>query len=335
MSAAPEVTFFMLVTDADALIAEYAIRSYRLLRREKINFRLRVYGNCLSPIVRDRYFPRWQKYSFVELDDNRAHVTPNYPKAGTLITSPEGFSHPLYGDWETCATIWYRELQKLPTPFVATVDADFEILDPAFVEEAMERLRSAPDLAGVSSTYGPDRPAHYETYRQQTVFMHQRWDTWFCIYRKSCLDVGISPYLHEQTTADGMVHVYDAFGYLQHALLAKGWRFEAVGPEFQNQFIHYAAFVQNQHVTTRNIAAYRRYRILMHRGLIPRLGFKGARGRLNRWVGYGAQELFIRRFGGVDRSRRQLQHLLNPDFNSKTLYQDRNLHAVRNDGVTH
>ena len=90
MSAAPEVTFFMLVTDPCALIADYAIRSYRLLERAKIDFRLRVYGNCLSPLVRDRYFPRWQKYPFVEFDDNQAHVTENYPRRGSKITSPEG-----------------------------------------------------------------------------------------------------------------------------------------------------------------------------------------------------------------------------------------------------
>ena len=322
MGSAPEVTFFMLVTDADALIADYAIRSYRLLERAKIDFRLRVYGNCLSPPVRDRYFPRWQEYPFVELDDNCRLVTSDYPKAGATITSPEGFSFPLYGDWETCATIWSRELEKLPAQFVATVDADFEILDPAFVKQALERLRSAPDLAGVSSSHGPDRPAHHETYRQRTVFMHQRWETWFCIYRKSCLDVEVSPFLYEETAADGTVHVYDAYGYLQHALLAKGWRFEAVGREFQNQFMHYGAFVQNQSITTRNVAAYRRYRILMHRGLCPRLGFKGARGRLNRWVGYGVYELFMRRFGGVDRSRQQLQHLLNPEFSAEKLYPD-------------
>lgn len=322
MSAAPVITFFMLVTDADALIADSAIRSYRLLARAKIDFRLRVYGNCLSPFVRDRYFPRWGKLPYVELDDNRRHVTPDYPRIGYIVTSPEGVSHPLSGKWETCATIWMRELPQLPTPFVATVDADFEILDPTFAIWALERLRSAPDLAGVSTSYGPDRPAHYETYSRRTVFMHQRWDTWFCIYRKAVFTGGASPYYYEKTEADGTVHVYDACGYLQHALLAQGWRFEAVGPESQNQFIHYTSFVQNQNVTTRTIAAYRRCRILMHRGLIPRLGFKGARGRLNRWVGYGVYELFMRRFGGVDRSRQQLQHLLNPEFSAEKLYPD-------------
>ena len=322
MSAAPEVTFFMLVTDPCALIADYAIRSYRLLEHVNIDFRLRVYGNCLSPLVRDRYFPRWQKYPFVELDDNRAHVTETYPRRGMKIKSPEGVPFTIDGNYELCPTVWGRELPKLPAPFVATVDADFEILDPAFVKWALERLRAAPDLAGVSSSHGPDRPAHHETYRQRDVFMHQRWDTWFCIFRKSCLDAGVSPFLYEEPRADGTVHVYDAFSHLQHALLAQGWRFEAVGPEGQNQFIHYTSFGQNQNVTTRTIAAYRRYRILMHRGLVPRLGFKGARGRLNRWVGYGVYELFMRRFGGVDRARQRFQHLLNPDFDVERLYRD-------------
>ena len=322
MSAAPEVTFFMLVTDPCALIADYAIRSYRLLARAKIDFRLRVYGNCLSPLVRDRYFPRWGKLPYVELDDNRQYVNPDYPLRGQYIISPEGVKHVMPGNYELCPVAWDRELPKLPTPFVATVDADFEILDAAFVKQALDRLRSAPDLAGVSSTFSPDRPTHRETYSHRTVFMHQQWNTWFCIYRKLCLGLGPSCHYYENSAPDGTVHIYDAYSHLQHALLAQGWRFEAVGPEGQNQFIHYTSFGQNQTVTTRTIAAYRRYRILLHRGLVPRLGFKGARGRLNRWVGYGAYELFMRRFGGVDRSRQQFQHLANPDFDAARLYRD-------------
>lgn len=322
MGSAPEVTFFMLVTDPCALIADYAIRSYRLLARAKIDFRLRVYGNCLSPFVRDRYFPRWGKLPYVELDDNRAHVTPDYPRKGQYITSPEGVSHVLSWNCEPPPIVWDRELRRLPSPYVAPVDADFEILDPAFVRHAMERLRQDNYLAGVSASHGEDRPNHRETYSDRIVFMHQRWDSWFCIYRKRCLDLGPSCHYFETQTADGTIHVYDAFGYLQQTLLAQGWRFEAVPPECQNQFIHYTSFGQNQTVTARTIAAYRRYRILLHRGLIPRLGFKGARGRLNRWVGYGAYELFMRRFGGVDRSRQQFQHLANPDFDVERLYRD-------------
>ena len=322
MSAAPEVTFFMLVTDPCALIADYAIRSYRLLARANVDFRLRVYGNCLSPLVRDRYFPRWEKYPFVELDDNRAHVTSDYPRRGQFTVSPEGIAHVLPGDCEPPPIVWERELRRLPSSLVATVDADFEILAPAFVKKALERFRNAPDLAGYSANHGADRPGHHETYSQRTVFMHQRWESWFCIYRKSCIDLGPSCHYYEYVDPDGMVHTYDAFSYLQHALLAQGLRFESVGPESQNQFIHYTSFGQNQNVTTRTIAAYRRYRILMHRGLIPRLGFKGARGRLNRWVGYGVYELFMRRFGGVDRARQRFQHLLNPDFDVERLYRD-------------
>ena len=322
MGSAPEVTFFMLVTDPCALIADYAIRSYRLLARAKIDFRLRVYGNCLSPFVRDRYFPRWGKLPYVELDDNRAHVTDDYPRPDYPLRSPEGIAQIISGRWETPPTIWNRELRKLHSPFVATVDADFEILDSAFVVRALERLRSSANLAGISSDYGPDRPEHNETYSRRSVFMHQRWDTWFCIYRKACLEVGVTPFYYETIDTAGVIHAYDAFSYLQHALLAQSWRFEAVSPECQNQFIHYTSFGQNQTVTARTIAAYRRYRILLHRGLIPRLGFKGARGRLNRWVGYGAYELFMRRFGGVDRSRQQFQHLANPDFDVERLYRD-------------
>ena len=321
MSAAPEVTFFMLVTDADAIIADYSIRSYRLLAQRKIDFRLCVYGNCLSPGIADRYYPKWKRYPYVDIRDNREHVTPTYPRRGYSFTSPEGVPQMLMGDWETCATIWAREVPSLPSPLVATVDADFEILKPGFIKFAIDRLNVSPDLAGISSDYDPDRPSHNETYSCRTVFMHQRWHTWFCIYRKAYLDIDVSPYYYEEMNSDGEVHVHDAYGYLQHTLMDRhGLRFEVLGAKWRGQHIHYGSFVQNQKIHLGNVAVYRRLRILMKRGLIPRLGFTGNLGRLNRWVGYGIHELFMRRFGGVDRSRGELQHLLNPDFSSDDLY---------------
>lgn len=258
----------------------------------------------------------------MDIRDNRKYITADYPKPGSTVVSPEGTARVLNGDWEWSDTVWTRELPTFTTPFVATVDADFEILEPGFVRQGLELLRADPKLAGVSTNYEPDNPECHNSYDGRTLYLHQRWGAWFCIYRKCCLDIGVSHYYQESTASDGAIHVYDGGGYLQHALIERGWRFQSLDPEWQRQFIHYTAFGQNQKITDRNVAAYRRYRILMKNGLIPRLGFKGHRGRLNRWVGYGIYELFMRRFGGVDKSRQKLQYLLNPEFTAEQLYKN-------------
>lgn len=321
MSALPGITFFMPVTDSCAMIADYAIRSYRLLRREKIDYRLCVYANTLSSRVARKYFPKWAKWPYVEIRDNREHVTVDYPKVGAKVTSPEGVERVLNGKWEWSDTVWTRELSKFDTPFVATVDADFEILEPGFVRYALELLRADPRLAGVSTDYEADNSRFYNPYDGRMLYLHQRWHAWFCIYRNACLKIGVSHYYYESQDADHIIHAYDAGGYLQHALLERGWRFQALGKEWQRQFIHYSAFAQNNRIHARDIAAYRRYRLLMKRGLIPSMGFSGSRGRLNRWVGYGAHELFVRRFGGADRGRMKFNYVEDSGSSADRLYE--------------
>src|SRR5579859_2743391 len=61
----PEVTFFMIVTPRDVVIADYAVRSYAKIR--DLDFSLRVYSNYLLPEQKDYYFPRWEKLPYVDV----------------------------------------------------------------------------------------------------------------------------------------------------------------------------------------------------------------------------------------------------------------------------
>lgn len=115
-----KITFFMIVTDPDLVIADYAVRSYAKIRH--LNFTLRIYSNWVSSSLKKRYFPRWRKFSFVEIVDPEWHSDENKPNDPRLD-----------GPFEHCDTIWDRELKKISTPYYATVDADFEILDGRFV----------------------------------------------------------------------------------------------------------------------------------------------------------------------------------------------------------
>src|SRR3984893_4111832 len=118
----PEITFFMIVTPRDAVIADYAVRSYAKIKG--VDFSLVVYSNYLLPEQKAYYFPRWEALKFVNIARNPQHDD-DLRGIGTRIQSDA-----LEGPFEYCDPIWDRELRKISTQFVATVDADFEILHP-------------------------------------------------------------------------------------------------------------------------------------------------------------------------------------------------------------
>lgn len=298
------VTFFMIVTDSCAPIAHYCILSYRKVKKAGIPFRLVVYGNCLSRETEEWYYPKWRKLDYVDLMDNREWVGDHPPVAGEKIMTPEGVERPIVGPFELGGTIWTRELKRFTTPYIATVDADFDILDDGFVVRALEMLEGDPKLAGVSTDYSPDNPCYKDSYWNREHFLHQRWHAWFCIYRRECLLGTVS--FHEyryRDAASGQLKVFDDGALLQDSLLKQGWHFAVLPESFQRQYLHYVAFAQNRDVTPETAGLYHRYRVWQWRGLIPCLGFEGAKGRLNRWWGYFIHELYVRKFGGVNQRR--------------------------------
>src|SRR5689334_10959237 len=123
----------MIVTPRDVVIADYAVRSYRRIRN--LNFKLLVYSNYLLPEQKAYYFPRWSTYPFVDIAANAHHDLDLTSINGRIQRDS------LEGPFEYCDPIWERELRKLDTPFIATVDADFEILRPRFLRYIMDRLR--------------------------------------------------------------------------------------------------------------------------------------------------------------------------------------------------
>ena len=297
----------MLVTEPDLMIAQYAIQSFRLLQKAGFSFKLIIYGNCLSAESRGKWYPLWQKFPYVSIQDN-SELYP-YPRAliGRHITTPEGLSRRMEGPYELGATIWHREIQqkvhRFSSPFVATVDADFEILSTDFISEAISRFKNNSRLGGISTGMNPDIRNFQNKYHQCRHFLHRRLHTCFCIYRKECLNPDVS--CHEYTYRDenGQLKVFDDWGRVQDENIKRGWKFEAIGDKFPRSWIHYNAFSKNKRINFQNVVRYHRYRVWMRRGLIPSLGFDGARGRLNRWWGYGIHELFVREFGGADKAR--------------------------------
>jgi hypothetical protein len=240
----------MIVTDRDAIIADYAVSSYAKI--PNLPFRLRVYSNWLMSNLKAKHFPRWRTYPFVDIVDHEWQTDSNKP------TDPR-----LQGPYERCATIWDRELKHIDTPYHATVDADFEILDGSFVRVMIERLDSDPRLIAMSTDYAPKRPSVFDTYSQEVICLNERWETWFCIYRREALSCNVShSYREESLPGPIRRNVWDDSGYLQRTLKQTyGYDLAVVDRKFQSCFIHYGAFSQNRHIDENNVAWYRRLQI--------------------------------------------------------------------------
>src|ERR1700736_2015803 len=153
-----KITFFMLVTNRDALIADYCVKSYQSLHnklKDEIPFVLYIYCNCLDDATKQKYVPRWSAIDCVEIFDNHDKMGNIKIRAGETITSPEGIDRVRGGWCETSDELWTSELKNFKTDYIATVDADFEILRPDFIRYMIEALEQDPKLIGMSSDYTP------------------------------------------------------------------------------------------------------------------------------------------------------------------------------------
>jgi hypothetical protein len=258
----PEVTFFMIVTPRDVVIADYAISSYAKIR--DLDFKLLVYSNYLLPEQKAYYFPRWERFAFVDIARN-PHHDGDLTGIGARVNVER-----LEGPFEYCDPIWDRELRPIATPYVATVDADFEILRPRFVNFMMERLRGEPDLVAMSTDYSPTDVV-YEPYTGNTILLNERNHTWFCIYKHQAFEVStVSQAFHREILQDGPVErsCWDSCAYFQKSLRDQGLRLDHLRGRYRRDFIHYGAFSKNTTVTRESVGTFRTLAIVEN--TIPR-----------------------------------------------------------------
>jgi hypothetical protein len=248
----------MIVTPRDAVIADYAVRSYAKIRA--LDFSLVVYSNYLLPEQKAYYFPRWEALPFVDIARNPHH------DADLTDISTRIQSDALEGPFEYCDPLWDRELRRVQTPFVATVDADFEILRPGFVAHILRRMRAEPDLVGFSTDYSPTDVVH-EPYNGNTIILNERNHTWFCIYKRMAFERSqVSQAFHREMLIGAPVerNCWDSCAYFQKSLRDQGLRFDYLHDRtrFRRDFIHYGAFSKNTSVTRETVAMFRQFAIL-------------------------------------------------------------------------
>ena len=246
-----KITFFMLVTDRDIVMANYAVMSYSKIK--DISFKLQVYSNWISSDLKQKYFPVWQKFDYVEIIENNWQTDTKRPVGSTLE-----------GPFERGATVWDRELKKITTPYHATVDADFEILDAKFISVMLNKLDSDSNLVAISTDYSSTNPEQYDSYSDEIISLNERWHTWFCIYRREALQCQMSHAYYEEITSGPIRrNAWDESGYFQETLKeTHGFKLDVLDNKYQRGFIHYGAFSKNCDINETNVSLYRSLQIL-------------------------------------------------------------------------
>ncbi|MEI2582825.1 hypothetical protein [Scytonema sp. PRP1] len=251
-----KITFFMIVTDRDIVIADYAVRSYAKIK--DVPFKLYVYSNWISSALKEKYFSKWRKFKFVEILENEWQTDDRKPTDSRLE-----------GQFELGATIWDRELKKIQTPYHATVDADFEIIDAKFISVMLAKLGTNPNLVAMSTDYNPTMSECYDSYSDEIICLNERWHTWFCIYKREALECQVSHAYYEEIVSDPVRrNAWDDAGYFQKALKdVYGFDLAVIDRQYQPCFIHYGAFSKNVDIDENNVALYRHLQIMRKRGV--------------------------------------------------------------------
>lgn len=259
----PRITFFMLVTQRDLLIADYSIQSYKKINPEKLCYKLLIYANCLTNQQKQKYFKKWQKNQFVEIYDNEDKVKKSNFVKGELIYSPEGIARIRDEASENYDELWSTELKKLSTEFHATADADFEIIKPDFIYKMIEYLDQHQNTIAISTDYSPTQYNIYESYSNQAVNLWERWHTWFCIYRKEVFKCNTSHFFYVTNGENNLPTYFDSAAFFQKKLQENfGWELKCIDSKYQHQFIHYEAFSKNITISQKKIYLYRKLRII-------------------------------------------------------------------------
>lgn len=267
------ITFFMLITNRDCMFGNYAIKSFEKIYKKlsvdaKEKFTLYIYLNNLTEQNKKKYVPEWRKLAYVHCFDNSIKEGVENLKAGEIIVSPEGIKRIRDDHNENYDELWTLELPKFETDYVATVDADFEVLNPDFYFYLIDQLQS-DDCILASTSYSPSGLS-FDTYSDRTIDLQERNHTWFCIYKRVAFNLSKrSHFYYETQTKDRVIQAYDSAAYFQEELREKtGLKLLHLPENFQYSFLHYEAGSKNKSINNKNIAFYRFIIILSKIGVI-------------------------------------------------------------------
>lgn len=314
MSNSKTITFFMLVTNNDCLFANYAVKSFykiynRLSDTQKNKFTLFIYLNNLNQENKLQYIKKWDSLPYTTIYDNYEKLKTLNLKAGEIITSPEGIERKRDGLNENYDELWSTELSKFNTDYIATVDADFEILNADFYFYLIDKLED-PNCLIASTSYNPSSH-HYDSYSNRNLYLHERNHTWFCIYKKETFEISkVSHFYYEKYSEEhNMVHAFDSAAFFQNDVKNKtGGKFVHLPKKYHNTFIHYGAGSKNKSITKNNIWFYRALFIIKTAGIFHVVEPNKLMKNIDRIAKKSARKLFKKFFHSIEQERSNYHH---------------------------
>ena len=254
-----EITLFMIVTPRDAVIADYAVSSYAKLRGH--DFTLLVYSNYLLPEQKAYFFPRWERFPFVEIARNPHH------DEDLRNINERVLADSLEGPFEYCDPLWDRELRKHRDAVCRHGRRRFRDLPTALFRFHDAAPQSGPRHGRFSTDWSPTEVV-FEPYTGNTIVLNERNHTWFCMYRRMAFERSqVSHAFHREMLVGAPVerNCWDSAAYFQKSLRDQGLRFEYLHGKFRSEFIHYGAFSKNTTVTRETVRMFRLFALLEHR----------------------------------------------------------------------
>jgi hypothetical protein len=174
------------------------------------------------------------------------------------------YGYGLQGPYERPEVPWDRELPKYETKYYATIDADFEILNPEFIYAMIDKLEKSPTAGWIGTDQTVERKYSDPDYTGNNI-IHSRIDTWCVIYKRETLACKVSHLYYEEKSLDENVNIdlWDCAALKQLAMKhIHGYQDLCLSRNFQHHFIHYAAFSKNKHLDDTNVDMYRQLKIL-------------------------------------------------------------------------
>jgi hypothetical protein len=304
-SAVPSVSFFVLFSKNDAVLAKYTLRSLRKLGELDFAWDATVYLNGLSE-ADERTVSRYaRRVGNVIVKSNRqqaAEWKPDFPLGGFVKRDDYGLVEMRYTPCETGAEVWTRELPKLAGTYVCQIDGDFELLQSTLLTDMKRALDGDSKLSVISATRHDD-VRYLDSYSGQQCVSAARADTWCAMWRRDCITDPPGFWYREAIGANGEAMKFDHGAYLQYTLAQRGWRTAGVN-DFATRTgatlvdgIHYGAFALNQSLHGIRLCLYRFCRIAVHNGYIHRhasrrlaTAIRGLGSRLYLRLGFAASD---------------------------------------------
>lgn len=272
------IEFFMIVTNRSIFITDYCVDSYKKVYNTLSGnyiIKLKIYLNCINISKYQKYINKWQQISYVEIVYSKLNIKDFEYRDGMYIAIPTGKTYKYPMEFEEAFDYGYANFES---DYFISVDNDFEIFNPQFIREMLNILQRNDNL-GLISTSKTNTCKYFDSYSNSTIFLQERNDTWFCIFKKESKVQGISchpvdqyvnkdnktirfnflngnwyEYIENCKKEESIRSVWDGMAFLQDRIrktfVSPIIAITDIFPEFENQFIHYGAFSQNISLNT-------------------------------------------------------------------------------------